>query len=175
MRLIFVDANAREGESFAGFPVLSQIPVDLTEEWRVFPAAGDNIIRQQQCSDPPLPLTRLIAPTSSIGVEALIGQGSLVAHHAHVGPAARIGVGVILNTGSIVEHDCRVDDFTHVSVHATIAGRSKIGQRCMIGAGATVIDGIAICDDVVIGAGAAVIKTIAEPGIYVGVPARKII
>ena len=50
----------------------------------------------------------------------------------------------------------------------------KIGNRCFIGAGATVIDKISICDDVIIGANAAVINNIDSPGTYVGNPVRKI-
>lgn len=171
---MFIDANAREGENFAGFPVLTHVPQNLGQEWYVLSAAGDNAIRERQCADQPFPLATLVAPTASIGVETTVGQGTLVAHHAYIGPVAQVGIGVILNTGCIVEHDCSIGDFTHVSVHATVAGRSRVGRRCMIGAGATVIDGISICDDVVIGAGAVVVDDVVESGTYIGVPAVKI-
>jgi acetyltransferase-like isoleucine patch superfamily enzyme len=44
----------------------------------------------------------------------------------------------------------------------------------MVGAGATVIQYVSICQECVVGAGAVVIKDISEPGIYVGNPARKV-
>ena len=44
----------------------------------------------------------------------------------------------------------------------------------MCGAGSTIIDKVKICDYVVIGAGAVVTDDITKPGIYVGIPARKI-
>lgn len=49
-----------------------------------------------------------------------------------------------------------------------------IGCNVQIGAGAIVLPGVSICDDVVIGAGCIVSKSITEPGVYIGIPARKI-
>lgn len=51
--------------------------------------------------------------------------------------------------------------------------RTEIGDRVSIGSNATVLP-VRVCDDVVIGAGAVVSKSITEPGIYAGVPARKL-
>ena len=61
-----------------------------------------------------------------------------------------------------------------MAVGAILCGRTVIGNRCMIGAGAVVIDQIKICDDVTVGANAVVVKDITVPGTYVGNPARKI-
>ena len=44
----------------------------------------------------------------------------------------------------------------------------------MIGAGATVINNVDICDKCIVGAGAVVVKNIVDCGTYVGVPVRKI-
>lgn len=39
----------------------------------------------------------------------------------------------------------------------------------MVGAGAKILPGLSVCDDVVIGAGAVVTKSIEESGTYIGV------
>jgi UDP-3-O-[3-hydroxymyristoyl] glucosamine N-acyltransferase len=57
---------------------------------------------------------------------------------------------------------------------AKISGNVTIGNSVLIGAGATIKEKVQICDDVVIGAGAVVVKSIVEPGVYAGVPAKKI-
>lgn len=44
----------------------------------------------------------------------------------------------------------------------------------MLGAGAVIIDGLLVGNHSVIGAGAVVCNAITEPGVYVGVPARKL-
>ena len=67
-----------------------------------------------------------------------------------------------------------VGDHSHIAPHATICGRSRIGNNVFCGASSTVIDKINICDDVVIGAGAVVINDIIESGTYIGVPAKRI-
>lgn len=173
----FVDTNAREGESFLGFPVIKQWDGDLPKGWQAFSAAGDNILRQQHCERIRVlgwPLATLIAPSATIGVGSKIEGGCLIAHQAHVGPMATVGTGCIINTCAVVEHECLIDDFTHVSVNATIAGRSRIGSFSMVGAGATIIDGIDVADNITIGAGAVVHRSLRQPGVYVGIPVRRI-
>ncbi|ODT77408.1 MAG: hypothetical protein ABS76_26850 [Pelagibacterium sp. SCN 64-44] len=50
----------------------------------------------------------------------------------------------------------------------------RFGDNVVIGAGSVVIGPIDICDNVIIGSMSLVNKSISEPGLYVGVPARKI-
>src|SRR5262245_5867120 len=78
-----------------------------------------------------------------------------------------------INTHALVEHECSVGSYSHIAVNATIAGRSKVGDHVFVGAGATVIDGVHIADRVTVGAAATVVMNIAEPGTYVGCPARR--
>lgn len=173
----FVDNNAREGESFLGYPVAKQWNGDLPEGWQAFSAAGDSLRRQQQCEHIKSlgwPLATLIAPSAIIGVGSKIAEGALIAHQAHVGPMATVSVGCIVNTCAVVEHECSIGEFSHVSVNATIAGRSKVGRFVMIGAGATIIDGIEIADNVTVGAGSVVHRSLCQAGVYVGVPVRRV-
>jgi len=175
--LLFVDAQARPGETLLGFPVHKGLPERLPATWECLPGSGDGHHRAKQMEQLDAlgwPVATLISPLASIGAHSHIGRGSVVAHHAHIGPQAHIGMGCIINTAAVVEHDCQVGDYTHVSVHATLAGASRIGSFCMLGAGATVIDRVAIADDICIGAGGVVIAAITRPGTYVGAPARPV-
>ncbi|WP_207263546.1 acetyltransferase [Pseudomonas sp. GW101-3H06] len=174
-QLCFIDNNARPGESFTSFPVKSSMDFELPADWVVIPAAGDNKKRVEQCDwaiQQGWRLGTLIAPSATVGIGALIGEGSFIAHHAHVGPMASVGRGCIINTGAIVEHECIVGQFSHVSVGAVVAGRSRVGDRCFLGAGSTVIDGLQITDDVMLGAGACAHRNLEVAGTYVGVPAK---
>lgn len=174
--LLFVDSNAREGENFLGHPVFAELDL-LAQGCDVFPGAGDNIRRQQQCREITLlGLTpaKLISPLASIGVGSSIEAGCFVGHHAHIGPMTEIAKGCIINTGAIIEHESKVGAYAHVSVNATIAGRSTLGSLSMLGAGATIIDGVTVGDRIMIGAGAVVHRSITGSGTYVGVPATKL-
>lgn len=175
--LLFVDANARDGESFLGHGVVREHAGRLPEEWACIPAAGNNECRQRQFEEAHergWPLATLVAPSASIGAGAIVGEGSFVAQHAHIGPMARIGKGAIINTGAAVEHECVVGEFVHVSVKATLAGRSRLGDFVFLGAGGTVIDSVEVGSRITIGAGGVVVDSIKSPGTYVGVPARRL-
>lgn len=177
-QLWFIDSNARPDETFGEFPVLQSWDGDLPDGCFVMPASGNGLTRQAQCQwvkKLGWPLATLISPTATIGYGAKVRPGTFVAHHSHVGPMASIGMGCILNTGAIIEHDCVVGDYTHVSIKAAIAGRCHIGRNCFIGAGSTVVDGIRISDDITLGAGACAHRNLEEPGVYVGVPSKKLI
>ena len=176
-QLCFADANARDGESFQGFPIVRAFAGDLPEGWACFPAAGDNRQRQAQVeaiTAQDWPIATVIAPSATVGVGTVIGAGTFIGHHAHVGPMAVVGKGCILNTGSIVEHDCVVGKFTHVSVNTVLAGASRLGDFVFAGTGSTVIDKCSVCDDVILGAGTVVVKPITQSGTYAGVPARQV-
>ncbi|EKS38724.1 NeuD/PglB/VioB family sugar acetyltransferase [Afipia clevelandensis] len=176
-QLCFADANAREGEKFLGFPIVRTFDGGLPEGWACFPAAGDNKKRQIQVDAIVAggwPIATVISPSATIGVGSVIGAGTFIGHHAHVGPMAEIGEGCILNTGAIVEHDCIVGKFTHVSVSTVLAGASRLGDFVFAGTGSTIIDKCSVCDDVTLGAGTVVVKPITHSGVYVGVPAERV-
>lgn len=171
--LLFIDEAARPGETIFSYPVVRQHMPERYADAIV--AIGDNVKRQQ--------LFELIAAQRRVSLRARdayvsstasLEPGCFVGHRAYVGPLARIGPNCILNTACIVEHEVVVGAHTHVAINATIAGRCSIGEFCLIGAAATVLDGLSICHNVVVGGGAVVVESIEHPGVYVGVPARKI-
>lgn len=176
-KLLFIDPNARDGEAFLGYPARQALSGTFPEGWDCIAAAGDNRRRQSQIAtilEARLPLATLIAPSATIGAGSSLGAGGFVAHQAHVGPMARIGVGAIINTGAVIEHECVVGDYVHVSVNATLAGRSRLGDLVFLGAGATVIDAVSVGSNIIVGAGGVVVASIEDAGTYVGVPARRI-
>lgn len=174
--LVFVDEMARPGENFLGHPVFSSLEAVAAVACDAFPAAGDNKKRNAQILQLRtlgLKLVSIVSPCASLGAGSTLAEGCFVGHHAHIGPLAVIGCGCIVNTGAVVEHEARVGDYAHISVNATIAGRSSLGSYSMLGAGAVIIDGVSVGSDVMIAAGAVVHRTVQEPGVYMGVPARK--
>ncbi|MGY3620437.1 NeuD/PglB/VioB family sugar acetyltransferase [Bradyrhizobium sp. USDA 10063] len=173
--LLFVDENARDDESFLGFPVRRELPESIPPGWSCIPGVGDNVRRKQQvefAQSASWDLANVISSHATVDVNASISPGCFVGHHAHIGPSARVGLGCIINTGAIVEHESAVGDFSHISVNSVVAGRSRVGRFVFLGTGATVIDGVRVGDNITIGAGAAVVESLDTPGTYVGCPAR---
>lgn len=103
-----------------------------------------------------------------------IGPGTVVMAGAVINPGAAIGAHCIINTAAVVEHDNVIGDFAHISVGAKLAGTVTVGPDTWVGIGAVVSNNLSICGGSFIGAGAVVVKSIPEPGTYVGVPARRI-
>jgi UDP-N-acetylbacillosamine N-acetyltransferase len=177
--LIFVDPLAREKEEIYGCTVVTPqqfLASGLRARHHII-ALGDNRKREVEFGSfhgSEQGLVSVIARDARIGRDVDIGKGVFVGFGAHLGPSARIGDDVIVNTRAIVEHEVFVGSHTHVAVCAILLGRSRIGQRGILGAGAIVLDGVEICDDVTIGAGAVVTRNIDRPGTYAGVPARRL-
>ena len=113
-------------------------------------------------------------PTSTIAIDAEIGEGSFIGKHAVVNAASRIGKLCIINTGAIIEHENVIGDYTHVAVGTVICGNVHIGNRCLLGANSTIIQGVTIQDHSIIGAGSVVLSDVRENETVVGIPARTI-
>ena len=116
----------------------------------------------------------VLAESAVVSPTATVGEGTVVAPGAVIATRAVLGRHVLINVLSSVNHDTVVEDFATISPGAHIGGRCTIGAGTFIGIGASVSHGVSIASGSVIGAGAVVLQSISEPGVYAGVPARRI-
>lgn len=170
----FLDDNM-ELHSCGKWPVAG--PSELADEIEndLFVAIGNAAVRErlmERLQDKHI--VSLIHPSAVIAKDVEIGAGSVVMAGAVINPGARIGKGCIINTSSSVDHDCVLADYVHIAVGSHLAGTVSVGKGTWIGVGATVSNNISICGDCMIGAGAVVVKSITEPGTYLGIPSRKV-
>lgn len=114
------------------------------------------------------------SPHAIISDHAEIGSGTIIFHHTVVNSGTVTGVNCIINTGAVVEHDVVIGDHVHIAPGAVVNGHCRIGSGSLIGSGAVVVQQVGIGENVIIGAGSVVIRSISEPGIYAGIPAKKI-
>lgn len=115
-----------------------------------------------------------IHPSAVISPSAVIGEGTVVMPNVVVNAEAIVGQHCILNTGSVIEHENRIGDYVHISPCVALAGNVLVGELTHIGIGACVKNNTVICNGCVIGAGAVMVRDANEPGVYVGVPGRRI-
>lgn len=172
----FLD-DAPRADAVAGLPVLGSV-----SDYVNYPAAefvvgiGNGAVRRKIAGmlDGVKWYTAIhpAAVISPMGVS--VGEGTVIMANAVVNPGAQIGGHCIINTAAVVEHDNNIGDFAHISVGAKLAGTVTIGEETWVGIGAVVSNNLSVCGGCMIGAGAVVVKSIGEPGTYVGVPARRI-
>lgn len=119
--------------------------------------------------------TPVISSSAEIADSVKIGVGTVVGVHATINNGTEVGPFSIINTGAIVEHDVRLEDNVHLAPGSTICGEVQIARNVFVGAGSVISNRVKISNDVIIGAGSVVTSNIDAPGVYVGIPARKVV
>lgn len=176
--IVFLDDNDSVKDCM-GLKVLGRIAdaAKYKEVAQFVVAIGNNIIREQvqeRLESLGVEIISLVHPSAVIGTDVLIGIGTVVMPGAIINSSSKIGKGCIINTGCTIDHDNIIEDYVHISPGVNLAGTVKICKGSWIGIGSVVSNNVKITSGCTIGAGAVVVKDITEPGIYVGIPAKKI-
>ncbi|MFA5508122.1 MAG: acetyltransferase [Vulcanimicrobiota bacterium] len=119
-----------------------------------------------------IPFARVISSGCYVDPSASLGEGSFLLPGCTLDRGVQIGANSVLNTGVTIAHDSSVGTSSFLGPAVSLAGFVRVGNRCFLGIGTTVIDSVEIADGTQTGGGAVVTKTITEPGLYLGVPAR---
>jgi sugar O-acyltransferase (sialic acid O-acetyltransferase NeuD family) len=115
----------------------------------------------------------IVAPSAVVSRDIVLGEGAVILDGAVVQPGCRLGRAVIVNTSAVVDHDCILDDDVHVATGAVLSGGIRVAAGALVGAGASCRQGVRIGAGCTIAAGATVACDCLEPGVYVGVPAKR--
>lgn len=170
-----LDDGLAVGTMVQGAPVLGTTADAKQFETALFViAVGSNEVRKKLAARLDVAWYTAIHPSAIVSEKASVGEGSVVMPRAVINAGACVGRHCIINTAAVVEHDNYIADYAHVSCGAVLTGTVRVGETALVGAGAIVKNNVQICDGCVVGAGAVVTKDLAEKGVYVGVPARKV-
>jgi sugar O-acyltransferase (sialic acid O-acetyltransferase NeuD family) len=115
-----------------------------------------------------------IHPSAYVDPSVNLGEGCVVLPGCVLDANVSLGNNVLLNTAVTIAHDSKVLAHSFLAPRVAVAGFTEIGECCNIGINATLIDNITVASQTRVGAGAVVTKSITEPGLYVGTPARRI-
>lgn len=171
-KLTFIDDLATKDGSIIGFPIL-KTEEELPEDTHVIICIGSIDTRKVIFHRfPREKLASVVSKTAHLGRDSSVGKGSFIGNFVHIGPATFIGDNCIINNGTILEHDVQVGHHVNIGPGSVIAGSTVIEDDCDIGCGATIKNNIRICSGTIIGAGSVVVRDIASPGVYAGVPAK---
>lgn len=169
-----LDDGLQNGTQILGVPVLGSLDDYIHYQDHSFLIAiGNNTVRRLIADKTDVRWATVVHPRATVSPYADLGEGTVVMPNAVVNAGATLGRHCIINTGAVVEHDNILEDFVHISPNAALGGTVRVGAETHIGIGACVRNNINICGGCSIGAGAAVVRDIPEPGIYIGVPTRR--
>lgn len=86
----------------------------------------------------------ITSPLAYVSKYALIGEGTVIMHHALVNANARVGVNCIINTKALVEHDASVGDHCHIATAAVINGGVQVNDHVFVGSNSIIVQGAQI-------------------------------
>lgn len=119
-----------------------------------------------------VPLGSVVHSSASVDASCRLGTGIFVLPGCVLDRNVVLADNVVLNTACVIAHDSEVGAHTFLSPRVAVAGFVQIGEGCNIGINTTLIDNITIGDGIQTGGGTVVIKSLVQPGLYVGNPAR---
>jgi UDP-2-acetamido-3-amino-2,3-dideoxy-glucuronate N-acetyltransferase len=131
----------------------------------------------------------VVGDNVKIGNHCVIEDNVIIGNDVILQGSVKIASGTVIENGCILKHGTILTNKvllkrnvfmgpntitlggTHErkSLHGTV-----IGENCYIGGGTQIVAAAKICDNVTLGAMSFVNKDITEPGVYVGIPARKL-
>lgn len=177
----FVDDTPEKlGTVVDGYPVLGPVSSlsSVTEETWVVCSIGTGRTRrrvmERVLENPVLKAATLIDPAVIVGRNAWVGEGCVVCAGTVLAISSRLEPHVIVNLNCTIGHDTVLEPFCTVHPGSNLSGKVRVGACTDIGTGTKIIQGLTVCSGCTLGAGAVVVRDLAEPGTYVGVPVKRI-
>jgi sugar O-acyltransferase (sialic acid O-acetyltransferase NeuD family) len=114
------------------------------------------------------PTALILSDNVQVGVGSFIGANSILTTNI------KLGKHTILNRGNQIGHDSEIGDYFSAMPGAIVSGNVKIHDCVYMGTNSSIKEKLSIHSLSTIGMNSCVVKHIKEPGVYVGVPAKKI-
>ena len=121
-----------------------------------------------------IPFLTFVHSSCWVDKSASIGAGSFLMPGTIIDDHVVIAENVFIQVACSISHHSSVSDNCFLGPGVTVAGCVKIEQNCFLGVGTIAIDSITIGPNIRTGGGAVIVDSIQEPGLYVGMPARRI-
>jgi sugar O-acyltransferase (sialic acid O-acetyltransferase NeuD family) len=117
----------------------------------------------------------VVHPSAVITEGVVLAEGVHVMAGAVIQPGSVIGENTIVNSNATVDHDCTIGAHVHLAPGVTLSGGVRVGDGAHVGTAVTVIQGIIIGARCLVAAGAVVVEDVPAGVTVMGVPARVVV
>ena len=107
-------------------------------------------------------IPNLIHPTVKIRSDTKLGSGIVLFERAAIGYNIKIGNNVWVDAHVLLGHDVLIRNYTSIMPSSVVGGNCKIGELCIIGAGANIHPGMVIGNNSTVGIATTIIKNVPE-------------
>jgi sugar O-acyltransferase (sialic acid O-acetyltransferase NeuD family) len=173
----FIDDGKPPGTPISGLTVLGGLswltpraPVAVVMGM-ADPAAKAALYRELS-RNPKITFPTLVHPLAHVDPSARLAEGAVVSTYCSVSVNAALGLCSFFNVGAQIGHDSVLGDFGSVMPHVDISGGVTIGPRCLVGAGAKILQGLEVGPDATVGIGSVVLNSVPGGCTVMGYPAR---
>ncbi len=174
----FIDEDeAKWGLNHRGYPVLGgwsaleAMPADV----KVICVVGEPAAKKKlvaKALQEGRQFAALIHPDVSLGRDLKVGQGVVINKGVLLTVDIAIGDHVSINPGCGIGHDAEIGAYTTLMWRVNISGNVTVEEGCLIGTGATILQGRTIGAWSTVGAGAVVTSDLPSHCIALGIPAK---
>lgn len=116
----------------------------------------------------------MIHPTSRIGTNVHIGEGTYIGAYTIIAADAYIDDYNFIQSHTIVGHDVRIGKWNRIDSYVMLVGGTEIGEGCMLHTRAMLSHNVKVGDNAHVGAGSLVITNVESGTTVFGSPARRI-
>lgn len=116
----------------------------------------------------------IIHKTAKVGRNTILGTGCIIADNVGISCDIKIEDFVTFQSFSSVGHDARIGSFSHLGVRSFLGGYSSLGTTTTIQTNSIILPHVRVGDYCIVGAGAVVIKKVKDRITVYGNPAKEL-
>jgi sugar O-acyltransferase (sialic acid O-acetyltransferase NeuD family) len=170
-----VDGAYLKEDSFLGRPVIAleqlagRFPPDRHGAFVAVSYAKLNVLRREKADalrDKGYALASYVSSRATIFPGFSPGENAFILEGNTIQPFARIGRNVTLWSGNHIGHHTVIEDDCFLASHVVISGGVRIGAGSFVGVNVTIRDYVSIGRKCVLGAGALILENVPDEGVY---------
>lgn len=117
----------------------------------------------------------LIHPTVEIDASVRLGRGNMIPKGVTFTCDTQVGDFNVFGCNATIGHDDQIGSFNVIKPGCNVSGWVTLGDACTLGTGSQVLGRLCMASEVILGAGAVLTRSAVQAGVYVGVPARRMV